>query len=103
MVIGSIEADKPRTNIIFRIFAPRTLPIEISWAFLMIAVIDVTSSGNDVPKAVNVRPIMTSGTPSILAMTSPLETSKLAPEIVQIIPIIKRKTFLITVFLSRLT
>ena len=78
--MGNIVDDTPITRITLRILAPKILPIEISYAFFLKEVIDVISSGNDVPKAVIVKPIIISGTPKKMAIFSPLVINNLEPE-----------------------
>lgn len=53
---------KPSTNNILNILLPTIFPIAISDCFLSEAIIEVTNSGAEVPKATIVRPIIDSGT-----------------------------------------
>ena len=54
---GVISALDPTTNKILKIFDPMMFPITISALPFLAAVTEVTSSGNEVPKATIVRPI----------------------------------------------
>ena len=54
---GVINALDPTTNRILKIFDPMMFPIAISALPFLAAVTEVTSSGNEVPKATIVRPI----------------------------------------------
>ena len=54
---GVISALEPTTNKILKIFDPMIFPIAISALPFLAAVTEVTSSGNEVPKATIVRPI----------------------------------------------
>ena len=58
--IGSIVADNPKIRRILKIFEPITLPTAISLSPFFAAIIEVTNSGSDVPKATIVRPIKAS-------------------------------------------
>ena len=55
---GLISAEVPATNKILKTLLPTILPIAISALPLLAAAIDVTSSGNEVPKATIVRPMI---------------------------------------------
>ena len=54
---GVISALEPTTNKILKILDPMMFPIAISALPFLAAVTEVTSSGNEVPKAAIVRPI----------------------------------------------
>ena len=58
---------------------PMIFPTPISaWPFL-IAIIDVISSGSDVPIAITVNPIIFSDNPNSVAKTTALSTVSIAP------------------------
>ncbi len=62
-----------------KIFDPIIFPIAISLFFLNAATTDVTNSGNDVPAATIVRPIIFSLMPKIVATAIALSTTNLPP------------------------
>lgn len=65
---GRMVAEVPSTRNILKILLPITLPTAMPVRPLSAAVIDVASSGSDVPAATTVRPITASLTPSEDAM-----------------------------------
>lgn len=52
---SNIATGNPITIPILNILLPTTFPIAISYSPFLVAVIDVTSSGNDVPRAIIVK------------------------------------------------
>ena len=74
------------TETIFKIFAPKILPTQISWCFFLTAVIDETNSGSEVPSAITVKLIIPCGIPIKLAISTPLSTNNLEPIIIIINP-----------------
>ena len=77
----------PITIPILNILLPTTLPIAISYSPFLVAVILVTNSGSDVPKAITVNATSLSVTPIALAMKLALSTTKLLPNIIPAKPI----------------
>ena len=69
--MGVIADARPPTSKRFNIFAPTILPIESAACPFTRALMDVISSGRDVPSATRVRDITRSGTPIYLAITGP--------------------------------
>ena len=57
-------ATTARTNSMLKMLEPMTLPTTMSASFLRAATIDVASSGNDVPSATIVKPIISGLMPS---------------------------------------
>ena len=55
--IGTITLLIPKMNKMLNIHDPSTFPITMPWSPFLSAVIEVTSSGNDVPIATIVSPI----------------------------------------------
>lgn len=53
---GSITDDAPKTNRILKMLLPTIFPRAISLSFFKAAVMDVASSGKDVPIAIMVKP-----------------------------------------------
>ena len=79
--IGCINPVTPNTARILNILEPITLPIAIPLSPLRAATTLVASSGNDVPPATIVKPIIASDTPNDEAtLTAPL-TKRLLPKI----------------------
>lgn len=74
---GVISALEPTTNKILKIFDPMMFPIAIIAPTLLAAVTEVTSSGNEVPRATIVRPINLWLTPNEMAMFVAASTAKL--------------------------
>lgn len=85
---GLIALLIPKMNRILKILDPSTLPITIPLSPFLSAVIDVTSSGKDVPIATMVRPMSASLNPNVLAMKLAPSTTKSEPIMIPIIPII---------------
>ena len=67
---GTMSALMPRMNSTLKMLLPTTLPTAMSRSPLMAAVMDVATSGIDVPVATMVRAMTTSLTPSALANAS---------------------------------
>ena len=83
---GLIVIAIPQTKIILNRLAPITFPSDkLLWPFAK-EVIAVTSSGSEVPKAINVRAITDSGTPSHSAILVPLSTNSFAPTAISAAP-----------------
>ncbi len=82
-LIGLARAVSPRINVILTIFDPMTLPMAISAVCPGSTVSEAAkltaSSGNDVPKATNVKPITSGETLNFLAIELDEETKKSAP------------------------
>ena len=72
----------PNTTPILKILLPTTFPIAISYSPFFVAVILVTSSGRDVPKAIIGNDINLSLIPIILAIITAESTTKLLPKII---------------------
>ena len=62
-------------------FEPTTLPIAMSFSFLIAAIIEVASSGTLVPNATKVTEITLSETPKSLAMLTAESISRFAPKV----------------------
>ena len=62
---GVISALEPTTNKILKIFDPMMFPIAISALPFLAAVTEVTSSGNEVPKATKAMAVMVSVKPTV--------------------------------------
>ena len=62
--IVAIKAGTPRTKRIFAVFDPTTLPNAIPGALSKTALIEISSSGAEVPKATIVKLTINAGTPS---------------------------------------
>ena len=58
MLIGLIKLETPKTNNIFVILLPIKLPIKISSKCLLAADIVTNNSGNEVPTAIKLNPII---------------------------------------------
>ena len=77
--IGAIRELTDRMRNILKIFEPIMFPIAIPVFFFNAATTDVNNSGNDVPIAIIVRPIIFSLTPSCVASCTPLSTTNWPP------------------------
>jgi len=55
--IGRITALTPRTKNMLKMFEPTAFPMAMAEFFFVAAIIGVTSSGNEVAPAINVKPI----------------------------------------------
>ena len=77
---GETRPDRPSTQRILKMLLPTTLPTAISRSPRMVATIDVTTSGNEVPAATIVRPITASLTPQAVASATALSTNNRAPK-----------------------
>ena len=66
-------ADTAITDTIFNMFAPKIFPTDISWWFFLIAVIDETISGREVPSAIIVKLTIPWGIFKKLAIITPLD------------------------------
>ena len=78
----------PSTNRILKMFDPITLPITSWFSPFLKAVIDVTSSGKDVPIATIVKPTNVSLIPSAIAIAEALSTTKSPPIMIPARPMI---------------
>ena len=78
----------PKMKRILKMLDPSTLPITIPLSPFLSAVIDVTSSGNEVHIATMVRPMRTSLNPNAPAMKLAPSTTKSEPIMIPAIPII---------------
>ena len=85
-VIGLIALLAPKTNKILKRFEPITFPIINSVSPFFKAVIDVTSSGQEVPIATIVKPTNVSLIPKAIAIYEALSTTKSAPIAIPAIP-----------------
>ena len=79
--IGMITLLIPRINRMLKMHEPSTLPMTIPFSPFLRAVIEVTSSGRDVPIATTVRPIRASLKPKNEAISLAPSTTKLEPMI----------------------
>ena len=89
-----ITAHKGSIKVVSIIFAPMIFPTESEFSFFLIAVSVVTSSGNDVPRAITVKPIIVSLIPIPAAMVLPEETRNSAPKTIEAVPMMKKIFFL---------
>jgi hypothetical protein len=71
---------------------PTTFPMAISYSPFLVAVIDVTSSGRDVPNAIIVNAINFSLTPIAFAIDEALSTTRLLQSTIDTIPITVNKS-----------
>lgn len=83
---GEIAADIPRINNMLNILEPIALPSARPLSPFLVATIDVTSSGREVPIATIVSPIKFWLTPKLAAMMQALSTTRLPPNITAIRP-----------------
>ena len=72
--------DTPKIKKILKILEPITFPTAISLSPFFAAIIDVTNSGNDVPNATIVNPIIASLRPKNLAISFAPSTDKSPPQ-----------------------
>ncbi len=77
--MGKMMADRPKTNRIFAMFDPTTLPTAICGVPLITASRLTTNSGDEVPKATIVSPITRGGTDSSCASATAPRTRDSAP------------------------
>ena len=88
---GRMVVATPETRTRLKRFAPMILPRESApWPFIR-AVIAVTSSGRDVPRATKVSEITVSGTPIAAAIAIPLSTRRSAPTAITAAPMIRKR------------
>ena len=78
---GEIAADIPRIKRILKIFDPIALPSARPLSPFLVATMDVTSSGSDVPIAMIVSQIKFWLTPKFAAITQALSTTRSPPKI----------------------
>ena len=90
MAKGEMVMAAPDTSTMLKRFAPMMLPSERALCPLMRAVMAVTSSGREVPRATMVRPMTEDGTPSASAIRVPLFTSRFAPKAISTAPTTSR-------------
>ena len=86
-LIGVNAEEAPKINKMLKRLEPTALPKAIPDSCFLAAVIDVTSSGSEVPMATMVRPIKVSLSPKLLAIMEALSTTKLPPQIIAAKPI----------------
>ena len=86
-LIGVNAEEAPKINKMLKILEPTALPKAIPDSCFLAAVIDVTSSGSEVPTATMVRPIKVSLSPKLFAIMEALSTTKLPPQIIAAKPI----------------
>lgn len=86
-LIGVNAEDAPKINKILKMLEPTALPRAIPDSCFFAAVIEVTSSGREVPIATMVRPIRVSLKPKLLAIIEALSTTKLPPQMIAARPI----------------
>lgn len=95
---GLTNAVNPKISVILTILDPMTLPIAISavapGATVSDAIKLTASSGRDVPKATNVKPITKGDTLNFLAMDEDDATKKSAPFTKKINPTISKPMFM---------
>ncbi len=84
--IGFVKAAAPRTTVVFAIFDPIMFPMAISTLPLTAAEILTTSSGNEVPNAIMIIPMIHSEIPKLFAISEALSTVKCAPMMTKIRP-----------------
>ena len=84
--IGIIIDDVPRTNKILNILLPTIFPMARSSFPFLAAVMDVASSGSEVPKATTVRPIILLLIPISFAIFVAASTERLLPKIMVVTP-----------------
>ena len=89
--IGFMTAVTPIIIRMLNTFDPRMFPMTISLCFFMAAIMQVESSGSDVPMAMTVRPIMASGMPIIVALVCAPLTKISAPAAIKISPVSRKK------------
>ena len=87
---GEMVMAVPDTRIRLKILAPMMFPSERALWPLARAVIAVTSSGREVPRATIVRPMTEDGTPRASAISVPLSTRSFAPTAIRTAPIARR-------------
>ncbi len=56
-LMGSMAEDIPRIKSILKMLLPIMFPMAMEFSFFLMATMEATSSGSDVPKATMVRPI----------------------------------------------
>ena len=78
--IGWIEDERPRINMILKMFDPTTFPRARPLSPFLEAVTEVTSSGREVPMATIVNPIKVSLRPKAAAMAQALSTTRSPPK-----------------------
>jgi hypothetical protein len=99
MPIGVIAADMPKTNKIFKMFDPMTLPKTSPFDWSIAALMLTASSGALVPKATKVKPITIVEILNRLAIEAAPSTKKSAPLMSNKKPIISK---IISIMLSPL-
>ena len=72
--------DTPKIKKILKILEPITFPTAISLSPFLAAMIDVTNSGNEVPTATIVNPMIASLSPKNLAISFAPSTDKSPPQ-----------------------
>ncbi len=91
---GCIVADIPSMNNMLKILEPIALPNARPLSPFLVATIDVTSSGKDVPIATIVRPMKFWLTPKLDAIIQALSTTRLPPNITAASPPAMKKRLL---------
>lgn len=89
---GLYNAVMPVTNKIVIMQLPRILPITMSYSFLNMPTRQTTNSGNDVPIAMSVNPMIASLAPTAFAISAPVVTTIFAPKNTAATPTIKTNT-----------
>jgi len=80
MLIGATVEVVPRTRKILKMLDPTTFPTARSTSFLVAAMIEVTSSGREVPIAITVAEIKNSLMFSCIAIVTAPSTTHLPPK-----------------------
>ena len=80
------QTDIPKINNILNMLEPIALPSASPLSPFLVATIEVTSSGRDVPIATIVRPMKFWLTPKLATMIQALSTTRLPPNITAIRP-----------------
>ena len=86
---GEIIALMARIRLILKILEPTILPIAILFSFLIAAIIEVATSGKEVPNAKIPKPIIVSRIPKYLAKSIDPSVNSLAPKETPIKPMKK--------------
>ena len=81
LMAPNMATGRPSTMQMLKMLLPIMLPTRSSFSFLRAAVMVVTSSGSEVPKATMVRAMIRSETPTMAARVEAESTTKLLPKI----------------------
>ncbi len=94
VTVPKIATGMPRTTQILKMFEPRILPRTRPVSPFRAATTVVTSSGREVPRAITVKAITRSETPTRVAISEAESTTKFEPKIIPRRPIrVKRRDF----------